>query len=62
MSALLDELLSLAEALIRSVEYDVNGTAGKGGNGGLTSNETIHAAGLLRIVISRYRRELEQAP
>lgn len=56
-----EELLAVAEALIKSVEFDVNGVNGKGGNGGLTSNETIHAAGTLRIIISRYRRAQAEA-
>ncbi|MCL6653514.1 hypothetical protein A6R70_14575 [Agrobacterium rubi] len=48
------DLLAAARKLINSVEFDVNGINGKGGNGGLTSNETIHAAGTLRLIMSRH--------
>ena len=47
------DLVSGAKRLIDSVEFDVNGTHGKGGNGGLTSDQTIRSAGDLRIIISR---------
>jgi hypothetical protein len=47
------EVLKAAKALIDSVEYDVNGVNGKGGNGGLTSDTTIRAAGTLRVALSR---------
>ncbi|SMD18270.1 hypothetical protein [Rhizobium sp. RU36D] len=39
--------------LIESVEFDVNGSSGQGGNGGLISDKTIRAAGELRILLSR---------
>lgn len=51
---MLDSILKAAKVLIDSVEYDVNGVNGKGGNGGLTSDKTLRAAGQLRIELSRY--------
>ncbi len=39
------ELIKLGRKLSDAVEYDVNGMNGKGGNGGLVSNETIKANG-----------------
>lgn len=53
----LHEIVAAAKKLIASVEFDVNGINGKGGNGGLTSNDTIRAAGELRIVLSRFEKE-----
>ena len=46
-------LIAGAKTLIDKVEFDINGTHGKGGNGGLISDETIRAAGDLRIILSR---------
>lgn len=51
-----DDVLKAAKKLIESVEFDVNGVNGKGGNGGLTSNDTLHAAGTLRLILSRHER------
>lgn len=42
---IVDELITLGRKLSDAVEYDVNGKNGKGGNGGLVSNETIKANG-----------------
>lgn len=39
--------------LIEAVEYDCNGQAGRGGNGGLISNETMRLAGEGRRAIAR---------
>lgn len=52
-----DDLIKRAKKLIASVEFDVNGFQGKGGNGGLTSNDTIRAAGDLRVAISKIEKE-----
>ena len=49
-------LIMKAEKLIECVEFDVNGSAGRGGNGGLTSNDTIRASGALRAEIHRWRQ------
>ncbi len=49
-------LIAAAERLVEAVSFDVNGIAGKGGNGGLTSNATIRAADECRLAISRYKR------
>lgn len=51
------DLIKAAKELIRCVEYDVNGMNGKGGNGGLTSNETIRAAGDLRVQLDRLEKQ-----
>lgn len=50
------ELLRLAKLLVESVEFDVNGVHGKGGNGGLTSDQTLKAAGQMRVLISKIER------
>lgn len=46
-------IIAAVMKLVTSVEFDVNGAAGKGGHDGLTSNATIPAAGELRVIISR---------
>lgn len=56
MSGIPDDVLKAAKKLITSVEFDVNGVNGKGGNGGLTSNDTLHAAGTLRLILSRHEK------
>lgn len=56
--------LAAAKALLASVEFDDRGIAGKGGNGGLISPETIRAAAELRIALdaeaAAQRQEHEQ--
>ncbi|WP_099863784.1 hypothetical protein [Pararhizobium haloflavum] len=52
-----EELLKAAKKLIAAVDYDVNGIRGKGGNGGLTSTDTIRAADEARLAIYRYERK-----
>lgn len=51
---MIEDVLKVAKELIDSVEFDVNGVNGKGGNGGLTSDKTIRTAGALRIALSRH--------
>lgn len=51
------DLIKAAKKLIVAVSYDVNGIGGKGGNGGLTSNDTIRASDELRLLINRYERQ-----
>lgn len=46
-------LIEAAQKLVQSVENDVNGVHGKGGNGGLTSDDTIRAAGEVRVLLSK---------
>jgi hypothetical protein len=46
-------LSAAAWKLIRCVEFDVNGMNGKGGNGGLTSDDTLRAAGQLRMLLTK---------
>lgn len=50
------QLLSLAKRLVERVEFDVNGVHGKGGNGGLTSDDTLRTAGEMRVLISKMER------
>lgn len=50
---MIPELLITSKRLVESVEFDVNGTQGAGGHGGLTSDKTLRAAGDLRILIDR---------
>jgi hypothetical protein len=50
------DLITAARALVERVEYDCNGTMGKGGNGGLLNSATIHAAGQLRIALDRQEK------
>lgn len=56
MSEIPEDVLKAAKKLITSVEFDVNGVNGKGGNGGLTSNDTLHSAGTLRLILSRHEK------
>lgn len=50
-----EDILASAERVMESVTFDVSGINGRGGNGGLTSTDTIRACDELRLVISRYR-------
>jgi hypothetical protein len=54
--AVAPSLIGLARKLVERVEFDVNGVNGKGGNGGLTSDDTLRAAGELRVVLSRIQK------
>ena len=51
------ELIKAAKALIDAVTFDVSGINGKGGNGGLTSTETIRKCDELRLAIYRVERK-----
>jgi len=53
-------LIEAAKKLVDSVEFDVNGADGRGGHGGLTSNETLKAAGILRQEIYRAERQSDE--
>ena len=55
-----DKLIFRAEVLIDSVEFDVNGTNGKGGHGGLVSIDTLRAVSNLRQQIHSARRSIER--
>ncbi len=61
MDSAVKALVQAAEKLIGSVEFDVNGAAGRGGNGGLTSNDTMQSAGELRIAVHQVKRR-QQVP
>ena len=49
-----ENVIRASRKLIDCVSYDVNGVHGKGGNGGLTSTETIRASDELRLAISSF--------
>ncbi|EFL88311.1 hypothetical protein [Ahrensia sp. R2A130] len=57
MSASPDDMAKALQKLIDCVSFDVNGVMGKGGNGGLTSTETVRAADEARVLLWRYARE-----
>jgi hypothetical protein len=49
-------VIAAARKLIDAVSFDVNGIDGRGGNGGLTSTETVRASDELRLAIYRFER------
>ncbi len=49
--------LKAVETLIQTIQFDVNGTAGKGGNGGLTSDKAIRQSGELNIMMDRIKKQ-----
>lgn len=59
MPDILAQLEAAAARLVQSVEFDMNGQFGKGGNGGLTSDQTLRASGEVRIILDRLKRERE---
>ncbi len=58
----MSNIIDAAKTLVECVEFDVNGTMGKGGNGGLISDATIKSAGALRIALSRNGAPAPVAP
>lgn len=48
--------LKIVDAMIETVEFDVNGRAGQGGNGGLTSDKAIRLSAEARIMRDRIRK------
>jgi hypothetical protein len=50
------DVIAAARKLINAVGFDVNGINGRGGNGGLTSTETVRASDELRLAIYRLER------
>ncbi|WP_320188893.1 hypothetical protein RMS29_028455 (plasmid) [Agrobacterium rosae] len=48
-----DELKTAARKLANLVEFDMNGTSGKGGNGGLMSDDTLRAAHEVHAILNR---------
>ncbi|MCZ4274008.1 hypothetical protein [Maritalea porphyrae] len=48
----IQKLQAATSKLIDAITYDVTGTHGKGGNGGLVSNETIRACDQCRLVLN----------
>lgn len=57
MSELAKQLEAAAARLVQCVEFDVNGQYGKGGNGGLTSDETLRTSNEVRIILDRLKKE-----
>ena len=55
MDTAVEALVQKAVRLIDSVEFDMNGEAGTGGNGGLVSTETMLAVGELRKAVHRIK-------
>lgn len=47
------KLEAAARKLANAVEHDMNGTMGKGGNGGLLSDTTLRAAHEVHAILNR---------
>lgn len=60
MTPAVADLITRAEALIASLTYDDSGSAGRGGNGGLISRETIRKADELRLAIYEARKGMPE--
>lgn len=56
------DLAKAARRLADLVEYDMNGTSGKGGNGGLMSDETLRAACEVHAILNRKTPDAAEAP
>lgn len=52
-------LIRKADELIAAITYDDSGTAGRGGNGGLLSRETIRKTDELRIALYAVKQVLD---
>ncbi|WP_421405504.1 hypothetical protein [Agrobacterium fabrum] len=50
-------LVKSVQALIETIQFDVNGRAGQGGNGGLTSDKAIRISGELSIMVDRILKQ-----
>lgn len=50
-------LFRAARKLANAVEHDMNGTMGKGGNGGLLSDSTLRAAHEVHAILNRDKKE-----
>jgi len=57
MKNLAQELETAARKLANAVEHDMNGTMGKGGNGGLLSDTTLRAAHEVHAILNRGEKE-----
>jgi hypothetical protein len=53
------DLERAAQKLIDAVTFDMHGIDGRGGNGGLISNETLRAADELRLALYRAQQTAE---
>ena len=54
------QLLASADTLLEALIYDDSGHAGRGGNGGLISRDTIRKADALRQAISMARKQAKE--
>ncbi|UYZ11161.1 hypothetical protein CFBP5507_26290 (plasmid) [Agrobacterium salinitolerans] len=52
-----DDLAKAALKLANAVEHDMNGSMGKGGNGGLLSDTTLRAAHEVHAILNREKTE-----
>lgn len=57
MSETIKQLEDAAERIVQCVEFDVNGKFGQGGNGGLTSDQTLRTSNEIRIILDRLKKE-----
>lgn len=55
LEALDRDLINAADALVAAITYDDSGNAGRGGNGGLISRETIRKTDALRIALAQVK-------
>src|SRR5690554_4659634 len=53
------DVITAARTLLERVTFDTTGDAGRGGNGGLISCDTLRAADGLRVAISRQNGDSE---
>jgi len=52
---MIEDIVLVAEKLIEALTYDDSGSAGRGGNGGLISRDTIRLSDHLRTLVLQYR-------
>lgn len=52
-------LAAAIRALVAAVDFDMNGQQGRGGNGGLLSNETLRASDEARLVLNFYEKSVK---
>ncbi|MCZ7502995.1 hypothetical protein [Agrobacterium sp. ST15.13.015] len=53
MTSRAEQLEAAARKLANAVEHDMNGSMGKGGNGGLLSDTTLRAAHEVHAILNR---------
>lgn len=57
-----EPIIEAAEKLIESLTFDDSGSAGRGGNGGLISRDTIRKSDQLRVLLLRWRKQNPHQP